>query len=283
MTRFKNGLNKIKLNLQLDLKWLTQSPLPKFDRFLFLSNKYQAILKNESSISFLGGRFFYDNRLTPALLTDYVFEIDQLTHLIPFRELRSVLDIGANVGQFSYTLKRQHPHLTIYSFEPNPEIFDLLQKNSSGFKNWFCKNLGVGRNQLTLPFFFVSGKSAQGSVFQENAEQGLLGGKTRQVNIQVAPLSPEVCDRLGIPASFDLIKIDVEGAEREVLWGLKEINWKYLYLELSKGRAGELTLEESVQILESAPVQTKVEVLLQEKPHGPAQNFQVLLKNTQQS
>jgi hypothetical protein len=44
--------------------------------------------------------------------------------------------------------------------------------------------------------------------------------------------------KIGLPEEFDAVKIDVEGAEEEVLKSLKEIKFKYLIVEVSVRREG---------------------------------------------
>ncbi|MBI5497074.1 MAG: FkbM family methyltransferase [Deltaproteobacteria bacterium] len=41
---------------------------------------------------------------------------------------------------------------------------------------------------------------------------------------------------------MDLLKVDVEGYELEALRGLKELRWKCLFIEVSEGRVGSLSL-----------------------------------------
>lgn len=41
-----------------------------------------------------------------------------------------VFDVGANIGVFGVRAVQKHPDVRVFAFEPVPEIFDTLQKNS---------------------------------------------------------------------------------------------------------------------------------------------------------
>ena len=176
---------KALLNLWLDLHWIFVGPIAFTQRLQFLFQKYRSIFLNLSHVRFLSRNFYYDNRLTPALMTDYVFEVRDLERLLDFNKVHTTLDIGGNIGQFAYTLKARHSHLKIFSFEPNPKIFPLLLKNASAFQNWQCFNFGIGESTKTLPLYFVPGKSSQGSLFRNNATQGLTSNQVENVNIEI--------------------------------------------------------------------------------------------------
>ena len=270
--------SKVFLNLKLDLEWMVNSSVPFFQRAKFFGGKYGSILRNRRSVGFLGHEFHYDNRLAPALMPDYVKEISELDNSINLSSVSTVLDIGANVGQFSYTLLSMFPGKRVYSLEPNPEAFSILQKNSEQFLDWNCYQVGLSDERATLPFYYVPGKSGQGSLIKENAALGLLATQVAEIQIELAPLTIEKAGEVGIPTHFDLVKIDVEGAERQVLNGLSEINWNYLYVELSLGRDGALNADEATKILKKP--KPSVECIFQGVPMGPAKTFQAIFRSS---
>lgn len=262
-------LRKILLNAKLDFQWLARGPVSPAERLSYIAHKYAAIGANHSRIKFQGHDFHYDNRLTPALLPDYLFEIRDLESKIDFGQMRTVLDIGANVGQFAYVLKSRHPHLGIFSFEPNPEIFPLLEQNAAHFTNWTCFNFGLGEKNRSVPFYFVRGKSGQGSFYRENAVQGLLTAHIEQIEIAVRSIG-EIRD---LPPHFDFIKIDVEGAEIGVLESIAQLSWTYVYVELSANRGGKASTEDALRALNM-----KAELIHAAKPAGQSGTFQALFR-----
>lgn len=243
-------LQKIGLNILLDLKWICKSHVSLSDRLLYTARKYRAILRKKDHVNFYGSNFFYDNNLTPALLPHYHFELAHLGELVDFKNVKSVLDIGANIGQFAYVLKKIHPHISVYSFEPNPQIFKILEKNSQSFDGWRCFPFGISEKESSVPFYFVNGKSAQGSIYAENAVEGLLSNQVQKIDVSLKPLRASDLQSLQIPTKIDLIKVDVEGAEFDVLKSLGEIDWRYLYIELSASRKGSGSVSDALALLQ---------------------------------
>ncbi|MDO9355525.1 MAG: FkbM family methyltransferase [Solirubrobacteraceae bacterium] len=156
----------------------------------------------------------------------------------------AVLDIGGNVGQFGSTIRGSLPGSRVWSMEPNPEPLAHLQRNAAADDRWTILDYGVGDEDVDLDFWFVPGKSGQGSVHAENATLGLLGGEARQITVPVRRLTAERIAAAGMPTRIDLVKVDVEGAELQALSGLGAIQWGHLLLELSVGRSGSMTRDE---------------------------------------
>ena len=271
------GLGKVFLNLALDFKSLGVRQLSIGQRVTYLFRKYACILSDRRRIKFMRHAFAYDNRLTPALLPRYVTEVADLLSSID-RPVHTVFDIGANVGQFAYVLKSLRPKVKIFSFEPNPTAFALLETNSRQFADWACFPFGIGTANARVPFYFVDGKSAQGSIHPENATQGLLTSASREIGIEVKALDDSTIREMALPTVVDLIKIDVEGAEIEVLEALSGVRWSYLYIELSEDRAGGVGLDRALAALRQR-TDHSIQVLEATRPEGPGRTYQALLQN----
>lgn len=235
-------------NFALDFHFLRVPFVSRADRVRFLGEKYAALVRGRRSIQWFGRPFAYDNQWTPTLLQHYPQEIGAVLDAseLPARPL--VLDIGANVGQFAATLLGAVPAARVWSFEPNPEPLELLRRNAGSDDRWKVVPFGVGAADAELDFFFVGGKSSQGSVHAENATLGLLGGEATKVSVPIRRLTDERRAEYDVPAHFDLVKIDVEGAERDALAGLAGVTWRNLLIELSVGRAGAMTRDELLDL-----------------------------------
>lgn len=188
-------------NLRLDREWLlVELPRePGVRRYRFLLEKYAAIAANRRSVRFLGRPFVYDNRLAPALLQGYPKEILDLGSHVDLRAARTVFDVGANVGQFAFTLKRYWPHLEVCSFEPNPSVFPLLERNARGVPGWRVFPFGVGPEPARVPFFWVPGKSAQGSVHRANSVRNLQTTAVQQLSVDLRPVDGELMRAWQLP------------------------------------------------------------------------------------
>jgi FkbM family methyltransferase len=245
-TRSAQILDRLVTNFANDYRFATFHSLPLSlpSRLGYLPRKYAAILQNRREVRFLGKPFRYDNRLMPALLQAYPREIAALDRHVHFASAMRVMDVGANVGQFGFVLKTFFPHLDLVSFEPNPAAYDCLRVNASQHTAWRAFPFGLASKSQTSDFFAVDGKSAQGSVFPENAAVNLLSGEPTRIQVKLEHLSDEFLSEHAIPREYDFVKIDVEGYERDVLASLDRIRWRYLYLELSVTRTGSTPLDE---------------------------------------
>ncbi|MCB0209167.1 MAG: FkbM family methyltransferase [Anaerolineae bacterium] len=126
-------------------------------------------------------------------------------------------DIGANVGFFTaIAAKRVGPTGFVYAFEPVPENAQSIRHNI---------NLN-GFSQVTVFEQAVSDKSGVGALFVTHYAGGSTlstVGKpsdTREViNVSLISIDDLVTRRTLLPPS--LVKIDVEGAELDVLKGMR--------------------------------------------------------------
>jgi FkbM family methyltransferase len=147
------------------------------------------------------------------ILLDNVYE--RLDDFIPSPEW-TVLDIGANIGVFSMRQARRGAR--VYAFEPNPECFRRLTSaidanRLSDMITAFNCALGAvpGIGLLT-----VSTNTCTGSVMAVRP-----AGDVSRITVEVKSLDG-VLASLGLKR-IDLVKIDVEGAEVDVLQGASEV------------------------------------------------------------
>jgi FkbM family methyltransferase len=277
-TRPAQILDRLVTNFANDYRFATfhALPLSLTSRLGYLPRKYAAIVRNQRQVRFLGKPFHYDNRLMPALLQAYPNEIAALDRHVHFGTATRVMDVGANVGQFGFVLKTFFPHLEVVSFEPNPSAFDCLRRNATQHAGWRVFPFGLAPESRARDFFVVDGKSAQGSVFPENAAVNLLRGEPSRIQVRLEHLSDEVLAAHAIPREYDFVKIDVEGFERDVLASLDRIRWRYLYLELSVTRAGSTSLDE-VQALVARTTGRRPRVVFQQPIEPGTSHIDVIL------
>src|SRR3982751_3236266 len=73
-----------------------------------------------------------------------------LQKIIEHFQIKTILDVGANSGQYAEEVFYHGFKGEIHSFEPISNVFQKLQKKSKRFKNWQVHNLGVGQKKETL-------------------------------------------------------------------------------------------------------------------------------------
>jgi FkbM family methyltransferase len=231
---------KIIYSISLDILWLRLNNISFKKKIFYIIIKYYKLIIGGCSIPFLSQEHFsYDNKNTPVTLQSYPDEIFFLDKWIDFKSGKTVLDIGANIGQFSVTLASIFPSTKIWCFEPNPIAFELLKKNVAG-RQIKCFNYGIGV-QGSFPFFYVPGFSCKGSFIASNASINLTNIQKEMINVDVLELNDHTIQKLDILSCYDLVKIDVEGFEYEVLDALACIQAKFVYIEFSIGRSHKYT------------------------------------------
>ena len=119
-----------------------------------------------------------------------------------------VLDCGANVGLASIWIKREYPQARITAFEADPAIYAVLQRNlqRNKFTDIEAVHAAVWRD--AQPISFRSEGTDSGAVDQVAAD---TPGRVCQVP------AIRLRDYLASGPPVDLLKLDIEGAEGEVL------------------------------------------------------------------
>jgi len=120
-----------------------------------------------------------------------------------------IIDCGANIGLSVLYFKKLNPAARITAFEADPGIYKLLQENIAPYqyKDINLVNAAVWDSQTTLRF--RSEGSVGGRLDFDNAN----GAETEVPAIRLK-------DYLGAPVDF--LKIDIEGAEYNVLKDCKD-------------------------------------------------------------
>jgi FkbM family methyltransferase len=153
------------------------------------------------------------------------YEAEELELMRPLlRPGQIVMDVGANVG---YTTRffAEAVGLTgkVYAFEPNPNVYDLLDANVAGLSQVSPCNLAFSSVEGQFPLF-LAGRNQGVASFTEKYPAFHLsyreGEMMRSVSVR-AVVGDEFLQQNGIN-HVDIIKIDVEGWELDVLSGLAE-------------------------------------------------------------
>ena len=125
------------------------------------------------------------------------------------------IDCGANVGDI--TCKLAKTGVQVYAFEPNPYAFRRLSERVRGLNNVVCYNHGVWDQNTTARLYFhqEAKKDDEFWSFGSSILQGKKNvDKSHYVDVELIDLA-EFIERLEKPVDF--LKIDIEGAEIEVL------------------------------------------------------------------
>lgn len=136
-------------------------------------------------------------------------------NLPPAAEVKTVVDVGANVGASILFWRDRYPAAKIYGFEPEPGNFELLKRNTEPLRDVFVYNEALGNATGKVKFVHSPGAGNEGgwSIYQRVAQGG-----EREVVLPIVR-GEEKMKALGIDR-IDVLKVDTEGAERVVITGL---------------------------------------------------------------
>lgn len=150
-------------------------------------------------------------------------------------DLRTIIDIGANKGQFALACRKWASNANIISFEPLPGPFKTFNTLFKGDNHVRIINSAIGpKNERALIHLSLSQDSSSLLPIGQNQERLYPGThETGVVEIDVRVLSfflsPEDIQR---PS---MLKLDVQGFEFEVLKGSDSLieNFDFIYCECS--------------------------------------------------
>ena len=141
-----------------------------------------------------------------------------LMDFLASREITTVFDVGANMGQFAESLRKKGYCGRIVSFEPIKQVFAQLEAKARRDPLWTVHNCALGERagQATIN---VSSESVFSSILgQRHAATAHAAASTnvRAETIAVATLD-DVFAEFATENCF--LKIDTQGFERQVIAG----------------------------------------------------------------
>lgn len=136
-------------------------------------------------------------------------------HLPRPSSVRTIVDVGANVGASVLFWHSIYPDASIYCFEPVTSNFEILQLNIQGLSDVQAYNEALGDTDGELTFIHSPSLGNEGgwSAFQRGAQ-----GDEMKIPVPVRKSGGRLLD-LGI-AEIDILKVDTEGAEKMIVSGL---------------------------------------------------------------
>ncbi|QSR88579.1 FkbM family methyltransferase [Methylacidiphilum caldifontis] len=148
---------------------------------------------------------------------------------------KTIIDIGANRGQFSLMAKYLFPNAIIFAFEPLPIPASVFRKIFKNDPTVHLIEAGIGRKKETRPFY-VSYQDDSSSFLPIGENQLRVFPKTghkETINVPIAPLTQWINKNDIVNPT--LLKIDVQGYELDVLYGSEDLLpfFSYVYVESS--------------------------------------------------
>lgn len=172
------------------------------------------------------GYTFYKTSPLPLGL-DVCLDISRLANNAA--SIKTVFDVGANIGQSARRFVEYFPEAKILAFEPIQSTFEILQTNTKHLQQVQCFNYALG-NVTEQRGVYIQARSVWNSLVEE-------------VNTPHTPTS-EVVNVTTVDAigqrngveTIDLLKTDTEGYDLPVLYGaesyIKSGNIKFILVEI---------------------------------------------------
>jgi len=138
-----------------------------------------------------------------------------------------LIDLGANEGFYTLYSKIKNPALKVFCVEPNPHALRLLKLNieRNGLKDVACINKAIFSANIKKKLEIIRQASSLSS-FKINRDRDWINDEMiEKIDVECITLDT-FYDYYAPNESIDILKIDVEGAELDVLrGGIKTINF----------------------------------------------------------
>lgn len=191
--KLKVFINILKLKFLNQFKLLSNKPYKKkLHGFLFNSLSL-------NTLNILYEEIFYKN--------EYYFEAKNENPII--------IDCGSNIGMSILYFKTIYPNSIIHSFEPDFYAFKLLNENFGNSKNIFLNNNAISNESKELIFYYNEEhrSSLSMSLFKQRESKNSV--KVNSLKLSEYLINKNI-------NHIDFLKIDIEGAEFEVIDDLKK-------------------------------------------------------------
>jgi len=139
------------------------------------------------------------------------------------RSIRTVIDVGANTGQFARKISGFFPNAKLYCFEPLPEPFDALSvwaKTQQGRVVPF--NLAIGDKEGEVEMFLHEDHTPSSSLLATtklNEQYYPFTKGQKRISVKKTTLDAALDEVLAVLSPEVLIKLDVQGYEDRVIAG----------------------------------------------------------------
>lgn len=162
------------------------------------------LLKRPVRLDFNDGLILKTNQILDAVvIKDTIIDDDYQISAIR-QPIKTIIDVGAGLGDFTLMVAKKFPQAKIFAFEPNPDQFKLLKENIklNNIKNVKSYQTAVGTKKSYLLHLFS---------FNIHSSTVKTNKSKKTIKVKGLKLDNFIKDKV------DLLKIDCEGAEIDIL------------------------------------------------------------------
>ncbi|MBA3660255.1 MAG: FkbM family methyltransferase [Gammaproteobacteria bacterium] len=172
-----------------------------------MKNSAQRFIKHS------GFTIYYDNEESMQQTLDEVFN-DGYYLFESAEDSPLIIDAGSNIGIATLFFKKYHPRARIVCFEPDPNAFSCLKKNvaMNELKDVTLINAALSKVEGTIDFYgqiHMDHPDSRGNSIIDS------WGIQREICNQIQVKSVKLSSYINGP--IDFLKLDIEGAEQQVL------------------------------------------------------------------
>ena len=202
-------------------------PLNELETHFLTSPAYHgAKIKKHGCVYTIFGTKMYlrknDKYISRDIATYYCWEPDETKFLGNYiKKGMNVVDIGANIGYYTLLFSKWvNQEGKVFSFEPDPDNFQLILKNieANQCKNITALNKAISNNSGPT-FLYLSEDNNFGDHRLTDAFPYEINSHRKKIEIESIKLD----DFFSIDKKIDLIKMDIQGSEILALNGMNDV------------------------------------------------------------
>ncbi|MEU5695936.1 FkbM family methyltransferase [Actinosynnema sp. NPDC020468] len=179
----------------------------------------------------------------------------RLVRLTGLLGVTTVLDVGANSGQYAALLRESGYTGALVSCEPLAAPFADLRQACARDRLWSAHRVALGEREGEVRINVAANQGASSSVLDMLPAHAGAAPEARFTGVETARMTTvdKLVGELRLPAERTLLKVDVQGYEAHVLAGaqrsLKSLAAVQLELSLVELYQGQLLMDELVDAL----------------------------------
>ncbi len=171
----------------------------------------------------------------------------------------TIFDVGAYVGGIALKYNKLFPKSKIFCFEPFPDSFSTLERNTASFKNITSINKGLSEME-GISKFQTNTSAPTNSIFKTDKSRKNVWSEGLLETIATVEVEMTTLDNFVAAHAIekiDILKMDVQGAEFMVLNGAKNtfekgiVNMIYTEIIMLPTYEGQIPFEETVKLIRS--------------------------------
>lgn len=174
------------------------------------------------------------------------------------KPIKTIIDVGANIGQSTKKFAKIFPKATIHAFEPLQEPFLKLEQLSKQNFHIISYNFALGDEEKKLTFFDHEKCTVSSSFLkttQETKEDFPILKHQKEIIVEQLTLDGCFEKKLNSLESEILIKLDVQGYEKNVIKGglktFKRANACIIEISVDNVYEGQSTFKDIFVLLDS--------------------------------